>query len=303
MARAAYRQPKSLLEIVARAGSLRQALVSTFELVVAGDRAHAVQARLEADLLKLQADRKARLADLDRANGLHDQLLASMSELDSLMTRQDDLSSQLSDLISQIQSAQGQLRGQPADVTTALAALLEQEEADLIAKSYRAAWSQAQVGAGLALVTRELPPGTNLSPLTLSWPMVHARITQPFGPSGVLLEPPLGPFAHFHTGVDMAAPLGTPVLAAADGVVVSVAHTNVGYGYYVMIAHGGGVITLYAHLMETDVSVGDRVSRGQRVGLEGSTGLSTGPHLHFEVRINGGVVDPVPYLVPAAVPI
>src|SRR5712692_7706349 len=82
MARAAYRQPKSLLEIVARAGSLRQALVSTFELVVAGDRAHAVQARLEADLLKQQADRKARLADLDRANGLHDQLLASMSELD-----------------------------------------------------------------------------------------------------------------------------------------------------------------------------------------------------------------------------
>jgi len=133
--------------------------------------------------------------------------------------------------------------------------------------------------------------------------MVHARITQAFGPSDVLLEPPLGPFAHFHTGVDMAAALGTPVMAAADGVVVAVAHTNVGYGYYVMIAHGGGVITLYAHLMETDVSVGDRVSRGQRIGLEGSTGLSTGPHLHFEVRINDGVVDPVLYLVPAAVPI
>jgi len=70
-----------------------------------------------------------------------------------------------------------------------------------------------------------------------------------------------------------------------------------------MIAHGGGVITVYAHLMETDVSVGDRASRGQRIGLEGSTGLSTGPHLHFEVRINDGVVDPVLYLVPAAVPI
>ena len=302
MARAAYRQPKSLLEIVARAGSLRQALVSTFELVVAGDRAHAVQARLEADLLKQQADRKARLADLDRANGLHDQLLASMSELDNLMTRQDDLSSQLSDLVSQIQGAQDQLQGQPADVTTALAALLEQQEADLIVKSYRAAWSQAQVGAGLALVTRELPPGTNLSPLTLSWPMVHARITQPFGPSDVLLEPPLGPFAHFHTGVDMAAALGTPVLAAADGVVVAVANTNVGYGYYVMIAHGAGVITLYAHLMETDVRPGDVVTRGQKIGLEGSTGLSTGPHLHFEVRINDQVADPMLFLAPAIPP-
>ena len=303
MARAAYRQPKSLLEIIARAGSLRQALVSTIDLVVAGDRAHAVQARLEADLLKLQADREARLADLDRANGLRDQLQASMSELDSLMTRQDDISSQLGDLISQIQTAQSQLQGQPADVTTTLAGLLEQQEADLIVKSYRAAWSQAQVGAGLALVTRELPPGTSLSPLTLSWPMVHARITQPFGPSDVLLEPPLGPFAHFHTGVDLAAPLGTPVLAAADGVVVAVAHTVVGYGNYVMIAHGAGVITLYAHLMETDASVGDRVMRGERIGLEGSSGLSTGPHLHFEVRINDGVIDPVLYLVPAAVPL
>src|SRR5258706_3347189 len=127
MARTAYRQPKSLLEIVARAGSLRQALASTFELAVAGDRAHAVQAHLEADLLKQQADRTARLADLDRANGLHDQLLARMSELDDLLARQADLSSQLSDLVSQIQGAQDQLQGQPADVTATLASLLDQQ--------------------------------------------------------------------------------------------------------------------------------------------------------------------------------
>jgi len=299
MARAAYRQPKSLLEIIARAGSLRQALVSTFDLVVAGDRAHAVQARLEADLLKLKADREARLADLDRENGLRDQLVSSMNALDDLMTSQDDISSQLSDLIFQIQGAQTQLQGQPADVSATLASLLEQQETDLIQKSIQAAWGQAQVGAGLALVTRELPPGTSLSPLTLSWPMLSARVTQAFGPTNVLLEPPLGPFAHFHTGVDLGAPLGTPVLSAADGVVVAVAHTFVGYGNYVMIAHGAGVITLYAHLLETDVSVGDRVTRGERIGLEGSTGLSTGPHLHFEVRINDAVVDPALYLVPA----
>ncbi len=299
MARAAYRQPKSLLEIIARAGSLRQALVSTFDLVVAGDRAHAVQARLEADLLKLKADREARLEALDRENGLRDQLVSSMNALDDLMTSQDDISSQLSDLIFQIRTAQTQLQGQPADVTVTLASLLEQQETDLIQKSIQAAWSQAQVGAGLALVTRALPPGTSLSPLTLSWPMLNARVTQPFGPSNVLLEPPLGPFAHFHTGVDLSAPVGTPVVSAADGVVVAVAHTFVGYGNYVMIAHGAGVITLYAHLLETDISVGDRVTRGERIGLEGSTGLSTGPHLHFEVRINDAVVDPALYLVPA----
>ena len=301
MARAAYRQPKSLIEIVARAGSLREALVTTIDLVVAGDRAHALQTRLEADLLKLQNDRKARLADLDRENGIKDQLTASMAALDDLMSLQDDLSVQLEDLVAEIQDAQSQLQGQPADVTAALAALLEQQEQDLIQKANRAAWNQAQVGAGLAQAMHLLPAGTNLSPLVLSWPMVGARVTQPFGPSDLVLEPRLGVYPHFHTGVDLAAPLGTPVLSAAEGVVVAVAHTHVGYGYYVMIAHGGGVITLYAHLLETDVNVGDKVSRGKRVGLEGSTGLSTGPLLNFEVRINDQVVDPMRYLTaPAA---
>jgi murein DD-endopeptidase MepM/ murein hydrolase activator NlpD len=301
-ARAAYRQPKSLIEIIARAGSLREALVSTIDLVVAGDRAHALQSRLEADLLKLQSDRDARLSALDRENGIRDQLVTSMNELGDLMLRQDDISAQLDDLIVQIQSAQSQLAGQPTSVTSALANLLEQEEQDLIQKSYQAAWSQAQVGAGLAVATRELQPGTNLAPLALSWPIIGARVTQPFGPTDLLLEPSLGPYPHFHTGVDLAASLGTPVLAAADGIVVAVAHTSIGYGNYVMIAHGGGVITLYAHLMETDVSLGDRITRGKRIGLEGSSGLSTGPHLHFEVRVNDQVVDPMRYLTPVTAP-
>lgn len=301
-ARAAYRQPHSLLQIVARSGSLRDALVSTADLVVAGQRAHALQSRLEADLLKLQSDRAARLADLDRQNGINDQLNAMMNALSDLMSQQDDISAQLDDLMAQIRDAQSQLQDQPPDVTAELATLLEQQEQDLIQQADQAAWSYAQLGAGLAQATRALPPGTNLGGLVLSWPMHGARITQPFGPSNLVLEPPLGPYAHFHTGVDLAAPLGTPVLAAADGIVVAVAHTRVGYGYYVMIAHGGGAITLYAHLLQTDVSEGDRVSRGKRIGLEGSTGLSTGPHLHFEVRINDQVADPQLYLVPAILP-
>jgi len=302
MARAAYRQPRSLLEVIARAGSLREALVSTIDLVVAGDRAHALQSQLEADLMKLQADRSARLADLDREGGVRDLLVASMNALSDLMATQDDISVQLDDLVSQIQDAQSQLQGQPADVTAALATLLEQQEQDLIAKANQAAWNQAQVGAGLAIAMRELPPGTNLSPLALSWPMIGARITQPFGPTNLTLEPSLGPYPHFHTGIDLAAPLGTPVMAAADGIVVAVAHTSVGYGNYVMIAHGGGVITLYAHLLETDVGMGDKVARGKKIGLEGSSGLSTGPHVHFEVRINDQVVDPMRFLTPASPP-
>jgi murein DD-endopeptidase MepM/ murein hydrolase activator NlpD len=301
-ARAAYRQPKSLLEIVARAGNLREAMVSTIDLVVAGQRAHALQSKLEGDLLKLQSDRDARLADLNSENGLMDQLDADMNAFADLMATQDDISSRLDDLIAQIQDAQSQLQGQPPDVTQALATLLEQQEQDLVQEANQAAWSQAQLGAGLAQATRALPPGSNLPPLVLSWPMTGARITQPFGPSNVILEPPLGPYPHFHTGIDLAAPIGTPVMAAADGIVVAVAHTTVGYGNYVMIAHGGGIVTLYAHLLETDVSEGDRVARGKKIGLEGSTGLSTGPHLHFEVRINDQVVDPMLYLTPKSPP-
>jgi murein DD-endopeptidase MepM/ murein hydrolase activator NlpD len=302
MARAAYRQPRSLLQIIARAGSLREALVSTIDLVVAGDRAHALQTRLAADLMKLQSDRSARLADLDREGGVRDLLVASMNALSDLMATQDDISVQLDDLISQIQDAQSQLQGLPADIGAALATLLERQEQDLIAKANQAAWNQAQVGAGLAIAMRELPPGTNLSPLALSWPMIGARITQPFGPSNLVLEPSLGPYPHFHTGIDLAAPLGTPVMAAANGIVVAVAHTSVGYGNYVMIAHGGGVISLYAHLLETDVGMGDKVARGKKIGLEGSSGLSTGPHVHFEVRINDQVVDPMRFLTPATPP-
>ena len=296
LARAIYRQPDSLWLLVARTGNLHDALVATADAVVAGQRAHALQARLEADLAKLQADRKARLADLDRENSVRDQLVSSLSAMDDLMSRQNDLSNQLSDLTSQLQDAQSALTDQPPDVTASLAQLIEQQEQDLIQKSYQAAWTQAQVGAGQALMTHVLPLGQHLHGFSLIWPMAKFQITQRFGPTDFVLEPPLGQYAHFHTGVDIAAPMGTPVTAAAYGVVVASAHTRVGYGNYVIIAHGGGIMTLYGHLLETDVNVGDKVLRGQLIGLEGSSGFSTGAHVHFELRMNDQVVDPMPYL-------
>lgn len=296
MARAIYRQPSSLWQLIARTGNLRDALIATSAMVVAGQRAHALQVKLEADLAELQAERDARQADLDRENGTLDLLNANLSSLNDAIGRQTDVSGQLSDLMGQIQGALSNLTGQPPDVTAQLAQLLESQEQDLILRSYDTAWLQAQVGAGTALVSGALPLGKPIAGLTLSWPISNFTITQPFGPTAVALEPPLGPYPHFHTGVDLAAPLGTPVVAAGDGVVVAVGHTSVGYGNYVIIAHGGGIATLYGHLLQTNVNAGDRVVRGQLVGLEGSTGFSTGPHLHFELRVNNQVVDPLPYL-------
>lgn len=296
MARAIYRQPSSLWQLIARTGSLRDALIATSSIVVAGQRAHALQVRLEADLAKLQAELAARQADLDRENGTLDLLNANLNSLEDAISRQTDVSGQLSDLISQIQDAKSQLTNQPPDVTAQLAQLLESQEQDLIQRSYDTAWLQAQVGAGIAYVSHELPLGKPISGLSLSWPMHGFTITQPFGPTSVALEPPLDGYKHFHTGVDMSAPIGAPVSSAADGVVVAVGHSSFGYGNYVIVAHGNGVETLYGHLLQTNVGAGDKVRRGQLVGLEGSTGLSTGAHLHFELRVNDAVTDPLPYL-------
>jgi murein DD-endopeptidase MepM/ murein hydrolase activator NlpD len=283
---------------MARAGNLHDALVAAADLIVAGQRAHALEAALEADLAKLQADRTAQLAALSTENGVVSQLNANLTALSSAIALQNDITTQLGTLMSLLSAAKADLTNQPPDITAALAALLERQEQQLIQRAYQAAWSQAQVGAGIAMVTRTLPAGTSLPGLRLSWPIAGARITQPFGPSELLLEPPLGPYPHFHTGIDLAAAYGTPVTAAAGGVVVAVAHTTVGYGNYVIVALGGGIMTLYGHLLETDVRVGDSVARGQRVGLEGTSGMSTGPHLHFELRVNDQVTDPMPYLPP-----
>lgn len=296
LARDLYRQPDSFWLLLARTGNIHDAIQATSDLVIAGQHAHEVEAKLEADLVKLQADRDKRLADLDRENSVRDQLVANLSTIQDVMSQQTDLSNQMADLIAQIQDSQNGLQGQAPDVAASLATLMEAQEQNLVQLAYQQAWSQAHIGVGLALVTHMLPPGRTITGLKLLWPVAGGRVTQPFGPSSFALEPPLGGYAHFHTGIDIAAPFGTTVTSAAAGVVVAVGHSATGYGNYVILAHGGGIMTLYGHLLETDVNVGQLVAAGKRIGLEGSTGWSTGPHVHFELRVNDAVVDPMPYL-------
>jgi murein DD-endopeptidase MepM/ murein hydrolase activator NlpD len=128
-------------------------------------------------------------------------------------------------------------------------------------------------------------------------PVTGAVLTQPFGCTSFLLEPanPRCPSGHFHSGLDLAAPLGTQVRAAAAGR-ARVLWNQGGYGLHVLLDSGGGLQTLYGHLAAASVLDGDAVRAGQEIGRVGSTGLSTGPHLHFEVRRNGRPVDPTPYL-------
>ena len=298
LARAMYRRPASFLDIIASSGSLSDALTATADMIVAGQRAHVLQDRLQGNLAKIQADRDARLSDLDKENAILDEVQSGLDQLSTAQSQLDDLTAQLTNLIGRIQAAAAQVPNQAPDVTAALAHLLEQEELSLAQQSQAAAWAEANAGAGMAADLNLLPAGSGPSGIKLSWPLLSGTITQPFGPTSFVLEPPLGPYAHFHTGIDVSATLGSSVLAAADGVVVAVAHTYVGYGNYVIVAHGGGVLTLYAHLLDTAVTPGARVTRGEVLGREGSSGYSTGPHLHFEVRVNGQVTDPLRYLPP-----
>jgi murein DD-endopeptidase MepM/ murein hydrolase activator NlpD len=130
-------------------------------------------------------------------------------------------------------------------------------------------------------------------------------ITQGFGPTSYAFEFPFVYqgvyYAHFHTGIDLGVPTGTPIHATAAGTVV-LATTNlangvpVGYGTYVVIAHGGGVYSLYGHLSALGVHAGQQVGAGEVIGLSGSTGNSTGPHLHFEIRKGTQPVDPLQLL-------
>jgi murein DD-endopeptidase MepM/ murein hydrolase activator NlpD len=112
---------------------------------------------------------------------------------------------------------------------------------------------------------------------------------------GVRYDPFTGSTA-MHKGVDLAGPVGEPIYAAADGVIVEAGYHGGGYGKFVEIDHGAGIVTRYGHLSSIDVRKGDRIKRGEEIGGMGSTGRSTGSHLHYEVLIDGEQVNPMPFL-------
>jgi murein DD-endopeptidase MepM/ murein hydrolase activator NlpD len=140
------------------------------------------------------------------------------------------------------------------------------------------------VGTATIAALRRKPAG---SPIPLVWPLL-APVGDGFGPRG----------DRFHAGIDLIAPAGTEVMAAAPGLVTWAGGRAGGWGELVTVAHGRGVRTMYAHLSTIDVKVGEWISGGTVVGRVGATGDATGAHLHFEVRVNGAAIDPLRALVP-----
>lgn len=139
-------------------------------------------------------------------------------------------------------------------------------------------------------VAKVMKRGTKIPP-TYNWPIKGGRMTSPFGRRSA---PKKGASTN-HKGIDLATATGTPVYASCGGTVTK-AGWGSGYGYVVYIDHTDGRQTRYGHLSRVLVSVGQKVKQGDRIALSGNTGVSTGPHLHFEMRINGTPVDPAKYL-------
>ncbi len=274
----------------------------------AADLSHVVHRTSE---LVDQINTDIRDADAAEAQAAADALVAQQAT--AVLQQQDQTLQQqtqhASDLIGQLgaQAAAtareiSAANGQSLAVAQSIAQTRLGQLDQTIAAAEQAAWDEATFYVKNHLGT--LPPSIGTPPATplnadgtqLIWPAHGVGIAQPFGPSPYPFEPAFGGYPHFHTGIDLGGPFGTPIVAAADGVVVSAEVSTAGYGNHVIIAHAGGLLTLYGHLEAMLVKPGDAVKAGQPIGLLGSTGNSTGPHCHFEVRVNGTPVDPRPFL-------
>ncbi len=195
---------------------------------------------------------------------------------ETILARRDDIASTR----DRLASAQGELRSERNGRRGVLASVRQQRheaEEDLAAMER----SQGQIRNALS--------GTPAGPIRrgsgrLIWP-VNGTFTSPFGMR----------WGRLHAGIDISAPTGTPIRAADSGS-VRLAGSVGGYGNYTCIQHTGSLSTCYGHQSSIGVSVGQGVRQGQTIGAVGSTGHSTGPHLHFETRINGSPVDPMGYL-------
>lgn len=199
-------------------------------------------------------------------------------ELESYNAKIQDANADIAQMQSEIAGIQEAIRAEENQIAAIEAEIRRQEE-----EARKKAEAQGQ-----SYETK------SLGSISFIWPCpASGRITSAFGGRS---SPTEGASSN-HQGIDIGAPTGSSILAAASGSVV-IATYSASAGNYVMINHGGGVYTVYMHMNSIGVSVGQSVSQGQQIGTVGSTGYSTGPHLHFGIRNNGTYVNPTAYVSP-----
>lgn len=208
----------------------------------------------------------------------------------------EKVSNNLTNLNVQLASRQNELNGENSKKKSYYAQLdknQDQLEKMLEAEEQEAKALQNQIRSIQAKLNHNVKyTGSKTGILRVSDIGYVPRITSPFG----MRFHPILKKNIMHYGIDIGVPSGTPVYAMADGVVI-IAGVENGYGNVVVIDHGSGLTTLYAHNSKLLVSRGEKVTKGQMISKSGSTGYATGPHLHFEVAINGTQINPEPYLI------
>ncbi|KWX77351.1 hypothetical protein AMQ84_12750 [Paenibacillus riograndensis] len=252
--------------------------------------------QLYTDLESQRSTLKEKEAEKQKLIAYYDK---EIQETDGLTEEQDAKLVQLASQRSALENKKDQIKAEEAARKAAAAKAEAARRAAAAAAAAKARAAKAQAASSSSDSSSGSDSSGDYSdyaggngPFLL--PVGSARISSPYG---LRTHPVTGEVGKMHTGTDFAVPQGTSIHAADSGTVI-VAEWWSGYGYTVVIDHGGGVWTLYGHIREggIKVSVGDRVSRGQTIAESGATGRVTGPHLHFEVRIDGKPVDPMPYL-------
>ena len=256
-----------------------------------------VVAQVEADLAKLKADANAKQADLDQ----------TALALSAREQAEDELNAESERIAAEVAELQKQYEAELAAAATAAAKATKAAEATRAVKATKAAEAtRAAEAVKSAEATKAAKPTPTPKPAKSEssggWVWPYPGDYSVYSKYGMRMHPVYHVY-RFHSGVDLGGDYGAPIVAAADGVVIQVRNTwqgqntgGSGYGNYIIISHGDGISTLYAHLKKTLVSVGDSVDAGDKIGLCGSTGTSTGAHLHFEVMVNGKTVNPIPYI-------
>lgn len=255
-----------LMNFISNQNLIKQAADYDNNLIVEVEELKTSLQQEKTEIENLKAEKETKTAELQRAKSEKEVKAANLTE------EQKALESQISEYRAQAEE-------------------YAQLERNAIAKE-EAARKAAQQSKASSGGTSYSAPVTSYSGGKLGWPCPSSsRITSQYG-YRVLFG-----VRDFHTGIDIGASMGTNIVAAESGTVILANYGwNGGYGNYIIINHGNGITTRYAHASKLYVSAGDTVSRGQVIAAVGTTGNSTGPHLHFEVRLNGSHNNPLNYL-------